>query len=188
MSGPRKRFGRALASGLLLAVAAAAAGCGSSAGGLITGTTTTEIAPDAPGKLSNDHPLARPVAVAWTSARAEKCGFYFDPGKLRASYLAYEAKQSNAEQLAKAQQTYDTTLKLIGQQLASQPDYCNDRKGAEIKGDLQRHLAGDYTPKLPQPKKVESCGLFGCAPAADPNEKWDTEKWWADEAKKRMGR
>ena len=40
------------------------------------------------------------------------------------------------------------------------------RKGTEIKADLQRHLAGDFTPKLPQPKKVETCGFFGCAPAA----------------------
>ena len=180
------RFAHPMVCGLLLAAAGVVAGCSGSASGLITGTTT-EAAPDAPGTLSNDHPLARPVAVAWTSARAEKCGFYFDPAKLRASYLAYEAKQSNAEQLGKAQQAYDSTFKLTGQQVASQPDYCSDRKGAEIKADLQRHLAGDFTPKLPQRKKVESCGFFGCGTAPS-DEKWDAEKWWADEAKKRMGR
>ena len=106
------RFAHPMVCGLLLAAAGVVAGCSGSASGLITGTTT-EAAPDAPGTLSNDHPLARPVAVAWTSARAEKCGFYFDPAKLRASYLAYEAKQSNAEQLGKAQQAYDFIKKQV---------------------------------------------------------------------------
>jgi hypothetical protein len=170
---------------LLLAGAVLLAGCSSSAGSLITGSA--EPNPENPGSLSNENPLARPMAVAWTSARAEKCGFYFDPVKLRASYLAYEAKQANPEQLGRAQHVYDTTFKSIGQRIATNPDYCTSRKSDEIKADLQRHLAGDFSPKLPQPKKVESCGLFGCSSIAS-EEKWDTEKWWSDEAKKRMGR
>jgi hypothetical protein len=180
-----QRFDRTLLCSLLLTGAVVLSGCGSSAGGLMTGST--EPNPENPGSISNDNPLARPMAVAWTSARAEKCGFHFDPAKLRASYLAYEAKQSPPDQLGKAQQVYDTTFKSIGQRIATNPEYCSDRKSADIKVDLQRHLAGDFTPKLPQPKKVESCGLFGCSVAAT-EEKWDTEKWWSDEAKKRMGR
>ena len=179
------RFDRPILSWLLLAGAVALSGCGSSASGLITGTADPN--PENPGSISNENPLARPMAVAWTSARAEKCGFYFDPVKLRASYLAYEANQSGPDQLGKAQHVYDTTFKSIGQKIGTNPDYCTDRKSADIKADLQRHLAGDFTPKLPQPKKVESCGLFGCSVAAT-EEKWDTEKWWADEARKRMGR
>jgi hypothetical protein len=171
------RFAEATAIGLLLA-AIALAGCNGGASGLLTGAT----AADAPGKLSNEDPLARPIAVAWTSARAHRCGFYFDPAKLKASYLAFEAKQSGGDQVAKAEKTYDTTFRTIRQRVASDPDYCSDRKSAEIKADLQRHLAGDFTPKLPQPKKEESCGFFGCVDASD--QKWTPEKFWEEQAKK----
>ena len=160
---------------LLLAFAALLAACGNSAsGGLTTGATP---APANCLPLSNEDPLARPVAVAWTSARAQRCGFYFDPAKLRTSYLAYEAKQSNAEQLAKAEKSYDSTFKVIRDRVSSDPDYCTDKKGAEIKADLQRHLAGDFTPKLPQAKKVETCGMWGCA-AGSPNEPFDAKKMY----------
>lgn len=177
------RFVPVLAYALLPFVAVTVAAC-NSGGGLITGSTAAPAA-DSPDVFSNEHPLARPFAVAWTSARAQKCGFYFDPAKLRASYLAYEGQQSSPEHLAKAQQTYDATFNLIAQRLASNAEYCSDRKSAEIKVDLQRHLAGDFTPKLPPPKKADPCGFFGCAPK---EEKWDPQKWWEDEAKKRMGR
>jgi len=178
------RFAQAIASGLLLAAAGLHAGCGSSASGLITGTAPA--AADAPGSLINEDPRARPIAVAWTSARAHRCGFYFDPTKLRASYLAYEAKQAGAEQLTKAEKSYDATFKVIRGRVSSDPDYCSDRKTAEIKADLQRHLAGDFTPKLPQPKKVESCGFFGCGDGSS-DEPFDAKKYWEDQQKK-MGR
>ena len=109
----------------------------------------------------------RPFAVAWTSARAQRCGFNFDPGKLRGSYLAYEARQSPPDQLAKAERTYDSTYKVIRANAGADPDYCTDSKSAEIKKDLTRHLAGDFKPDLPAPKKQETCGFFGCTePAA----------------------
>jgi len=75
---------------------------------------------------------------------------------------------------------------VIRERVAADPDYCSDRKGAEIKADLQRHLAGDFAPNFPKAKVVESCGVFGCSNAQ--SEKWDSQKWWDDEAKKRMGR
>jgi len=177
------RFARAIASGLLLAVAGLHAGCGSSASGLITGTAPA--AADAPGSLTNENPLARPIAVAWTSARAHRCGFHFDATKLRASYLAYEARQSGADQLAKAEKSYDATFKVIRERVSANPEYCTDGKSAEIKADLQRHLAGDFAPKLPQAKKVETCGFFGCGTTSSSDEPWDSKKWWDDEAKKR---
>jgi hypothetical protein len=189
MIEPMPRFARPVALSLLVAVAAIAAGCSGGAG-LITGSTASATEA-APGALQPENPLARPTAVAWTSARAEKCGFYFDSAKLRANYLAYEAKQSTPDQLAKAQQAYDGTFKMIGQRVAASPDYCSDRKSAEIKAELTRHLAGDFTPKpVVVAKQEENCGLlgWGCTPATRPDEKWDTEKWWKDEATKRMGR
>jgi hypothetical protein len=177
------RFAQILAWGLMLAGAAVLAGCGSSASGLITGSTSA----DTPGNINSDDPLARPIGVAWTSARAHRCGFYFDPNKLRASYLAFEAKDSNAEQLAKVEKTYDSTFKVIRERIGEDPDYCSDKKGTEIKANLQRHLAGDFTPDFPKAKKVESCGFFGCAGSGS-SEKWDSEQWWKEEEKKRMGR
>jgi hypothetical protein len=178
------RFAQVLAWGLLLAGAAVAAGCGSSAGGLITGSTS--LAGDSPGGITNEDPLARPIGVAWTSARAHRCGFYFDPNKLRTSYLAFEAKEANAEQLAKAEKTYDSTFKVIRERVGADPDYCTDKNGAEIKANLQRHLAGDFAPNFPAPKKVaaDPCGFFGCPSS----QKWDAEKWWKDEEQKRGGR
>jgi hypothetical protein len=176
------RFAKAIAFGLLLA-AAALGGC-NGASGLLTGSTA---AADAPGKLKNDDPTARPIAVAWTSARAVRCGFNFDPAKLKASYLAYEAKQSGPDQLGKAEKSYDTTFKTIRDRVSSDPEYCTDGKSREIKADLTRHLAGDFTPKLPQTKVVESCGFFGC-PEAKRDEPFDAKTFWEIDRTRSTGR
>jgi len=173
------RFARGIASGLVLAVAAALGGCGGGGAGLLTGSTAA--AADAPGALSNDDPAARPVAVAWTSARAQRCGFYFDPTKLRSSYLAFEARQAGSDR-AKAEKTYDSTFQAIRQRAASDPDYCTDAKSAEIKKDLTRHLAGDFRPDFPKPKVVESCGLFGCAGSSE--EKFSSERFWEEQSRR----
>jgi hypothetical protein len=181
------RFARAIAFGLLLGTAAVCAGCGG-ASGLLGGTANAETAADAPGKLNNDHPLARPIAVAWTSARAHRCGFNFDPFKLKASYLAYEAKHTGADQLSKVERSYDDTYRVIRDRVGGDPDYCTDSKSAEIKADLVRHLAGDFTPKFPQTKVVETCGFLGLAcPEVRRDEKFDTKKFWEDDRAKGYG-
>jgi hypothetical protein len=171
------RFARAFVSVLLLATAGLASGCGSGTG-LLTGSTSA--AADAPATLNNDDPAARPIAVAWTSARAQRCGFYFDPAKLRTSYLAYESRQPSGD-IAKAEKTYDSTFKSIRDRVAADPDYCTDSKSAQIKSDLTRHLAGDFNPNFPKPKVAESCGLFGCGGGSS-DDKWDTKKFWDDQA------
>ena len=171
------KIGHIVAKAAIVCCAGVLAGCGSSANSLTTGSaeTTGEV----PGAVSNDHPLARPISVAWTSARAQRCGFHFDPAKLRASYLAYEGKQSAPDQLQKAEKSYDSTVSTIKTRISADPDYCSDRKSTEIKAELQRHLAGDFTPKLPQPKKVETCGFFGCA-APKSDEPFDAKKMYED--------
>ncbi len=168
---------------LLLAGAAGLAACSSGASGLITGTTTLTAA-DAPGGITNESPLARPIGVAWTSARAKRCGFYFDHAKLRASYLAYEARQLNREQLASSEKTFDSTFKVISERVSADADYCTDQKGAEIKADLTRYLQGDFTPNFPKAKVVETCGFFGCAPPTS-DDKFNEKKFWDDQAKKK---
>jgi hypothetical protein len=170
------RLAQALACALLLASTSLLAGCGGGASGLTTGATQPA---DAPTGITNEHPMARPIAVAWTSARARRCGFYFDPGKLRSSYLGYEAQHGAAgDQLAKVQSTYDSTFNTISQRISADADYCTDRKGADIKADLQRHLAGDFTPNLPKPV-VDSCSLFGCTSSASSDAKpFDSKDFW----------
>ncbi len=176
------RFAHALASGLLLAAVALCAGC-SGGGGILTGSTA---AADAPGSLNNEDPAARPIAVAWTSARAQRCGFYFDPAKLRASYLSFEAKQSAPDQLAKAEKTYDSTFKTIRERVAADPEYCSERKSAEIKKDLTRHLTGDFTPNFPKAKVAETCFLFMCGGGEE--RAWSPDRFWAEQAAKQSGR
>jgi hypothetical protein len=179
-----QRVAHVLANAILLACAGFLAACGSSASGALT---TGSAANAAPGNIGNDHPLARPVQVAWTSARAQRCGFYFDPTKLRGSYLSYEAKQSSPEQLAKAEKTYDSTFKTIYDKTSADPDYCTDRTSSQIKADLQRHLAGDFTPKLPAPKTAETCGFFGC-PVEKSDEPLDARKMYDELSRKNAQR
>lgn len=182
MTGQMLRFARPFSLSLLLAAAGVVAGCSGGGGNIITGTTAS--ATESPGALPPENPLARPTGIAWTSARAEKCGFYFDSTKLRASYLAYEAKQSPPDQMPKLQQAYDNTFKMIGQRVTADPDYCTDRKSAEIKAELTRHLAGDFTVK-PIPKPKEECGFLGCLDTPKSDEAWDTKKFWKEEELKR---
>lgn len=169
---------RGLAGALLIAATALHAGCGGGASGLTTGATSAD-GPD--GGMSNDNPMARPVSVAWTSARAKRCGFYFDPAKLRSSYLIYESQQGAVgDQLAKIQNAYDSTFNTISAKIGSEADYCSDRKTAEIKADLQRHLSGDYRPNLPQAKAApQSCGWFGCVDISTSSDKpFDSKEFW----------
>lgn len=167
-----------LGSAGLLLVTTLHAGCGSSAGVLATGTAAP---PPTDGlALKADDPMARPLQVAWTSARATRCSFYFDAVKLRTNYLAYEARQGAAgEQLSRIERTYDATVKSVSGRISGESDYCSDKKGAEIKADLQRHLVGDYAPNFPKPKEVATCGFFGCKSPHD--EKFDSGKFWKSE-------
>jgi len=175
-------FARILGAWLLLAGAVGLAACSSGASGLVTGTTLS--AGDAPGGITNESPMARPIGVAMTSARARRCGFYFDPTKLRTSYLAYESRQMDRAQLGNVEKSYDSTFKVISERISDDPNYCTDQKGAEIKVELARYLQGDFTPNFPKAKVVESCGFFGCTPTANPDEKLDVKKFWDDQAKK----
>lgn len=94
-------------------------------------------------------PLARPIQVAWTAARAQRCGFYFDANQLRSAFLSYEAGQgASGQQIKKYQQAYDFTLKTVSKKVKADPKYCKKkRRVEEIRADLQRHLQGDYTPR-----------------------------------------
>lgn len=180
------RTAKGIGAGLLLLMTALHAGCGSGASGL----TAASLAADTPG-ISNEDPLARPIQVAWTSARAQRCGFNFDTGKMRANYLTFEQRKGAAgEQLAKIQNSYDTTFKTISGKVSADPDYCTDKRSELIKADLQRHLAGDYAPNLPKPKAepVQCGGLFGGSCDSGATDQKFESKGFYDELDKRKNK
>lgn len=144
------------AAGSMLVVAALAlTGCGGSGSELLsTGSLLGESKPTAP---VNDGP-ARAFQVGTVSARAIKCGFNFDPGKLKANYLSFERQQPSAPDMANIERIYDVSFNAVAKAVAAEGEYCTDAKTRTIKADLGRHLAGDYTPSAPPPQQDE--GLF----------------------------
>jgi hypothetical protein len=134
-------------------VAAALAGC-SAGSGLTTGALLGEDKPAAP---ANDSP-SRAFQVGTASARAVKCGFNFDPAKLKINYLAYEKQLPGGPDISKVERIYDVSFNGVAKAVAAEGDYCSDGKTRQIKADLTRHLAGDYTPNPPKPQEED--GLF----------------------------
>ncbi|MBA2124615.1 hypothetical protein DLM45_00015 [Hyphomicrobium methylovorum] len=131
------------------------AGCGAS----LSGPTTGSLFGAKPAPTAANDSLSRTMGVAATSARAVRCGYNFDPAKLRSQYLASEtaANPADAEKLG---QVYDTAFRGVAKAVAENgADYCTAQKTAGIKVALNRHLAGDYTPAPPE--VVQEDGIFG---------------------------
>jgi hypothetical protein len=140
------------AAGLMLAIGAAAlAGCSGGSSGLTTGALLGESKPAAP---TNDAP-ARAFQVGTASARAVKCGFNFDPAKLKTNYIAYEKQQPGGQDASKVERIYDVSFNGVAKAVAAEGDYCSPAKTTRIKADLTRHLAGDYTPSPPKVEEEE---------------------------------
>lgn len=101
---------------------------------------------DARNAAPND-PLARATQVGWTSARASHCGFIFDPAQLRASYLASEMQAGKTpNEIAKLERAYDYTRESVTATIKDNLAYCNAERTKAIRTDLNRYLAGDFTP------------------------------------------
>ena len=162
-----------------LLIAAFLAGCGSTASTLLPGAAPATI-------NGNDQPMARPKYAAWIAASAKRCGFSRSPEAIKAAYLAFEAKQGAAkEQLAKLAESYDLALKSTSDQVGIEPNFCTNKKVAEIKLAFQRQDAGDYAPNFPKPV-VDNCGVFGCPPPRAPDEPFDSKKFW-DQKNEELG-
>jgi hypothetical protein len=149
------------ACSMLALAAVALAGC-SGASGLTTGSLFgSEDKAAAQAAPVNDPPM-RAFQVGTVSARAVKCGFNFDPAKLKASYLSYERTQSGgAADMAKIEKIYDVSFNGVAKAVAGETEYCTGEKTKVIKADLSRHLAGDYTPSALPPKQEQpEEGLF----------------------------
>ena len=97
--------------------------------------------------VAPEDPLARPMQVGWTSARASHCGFVFNPDQLRADFLAAEVRAGiPPEQMTKIEHAYDYTRQSVLDTIKDDLGYCNKERTAAIRLDLNRYLAGDYTP------------------------------------------
>ena len=133
----------ALATGLgLLLAALAACGTINRVRGKEGATTELEARNVAP-----EDPLARPIQVAWTSARASYCGFIFDPVQLRANFMAAELRAGNTpDQMQKIERAYDYTHDSVLGSIKGDVNYCSKDRLTAIRTDLNRYLAGDYTP------------------------------------------
>lgn len=138
---------------LALGAGCSLAACGSGTSGVSTATVLGPEAASQANPIQQSDPNSRAIQVGATSARATKCGYNFDPARLKASYLASETQQGvPPDQLAKLEKTYDTTAGAVSKAVATEEGYCSDFKNREIKADLTRHLAGDFNP--PPPKRI----------------------------------
>ncbi|HEX4893968.1 MAG TPA: hypothetical protein VFV47_11815 [Hyphomicrobiaceae bacterium] len=154
----------------LAMMAGLAAACSSgSPSSILTGSTSTAPAPASPPVAAT--PVDRATLAATTAAQAARCGYNFDPGRLRAGYLTYEAAQGTAApELASLEKLYDTTRGRISAAIGSAEEFCVEETTDKIKRDLTRNLAGDFSApvkRAPPPKSW--WGSSG-------NEKFDQDK------------
>jgi hypothetical protein len=166
-----------------LSCALAAGGCSGSSSGLSTGSlfggsSSGTAAPAAEVANPAGDPTSRAFQVGSTSARAVKCGYNFDPNKLRANFLASEAATVNAADIPRVEKVYDTAYSGVAKAVASQADYCSPGKTADIKANLTRHLAGDFTPAVVK-KEPEPAGWFSnWEGAQDKGPQFGSGDWW----------
>ena len=98
------------------------------------------------GSMAPEDPLALPVQVGWTSARASYCGFVFNPDQLRADFLASEQRLGTPpDQMQKVERAYDYTRQAVLDKIKGDPNYCNKERTAAIRADLNRYLVGDFS-------------------------------------------
>jgi hypothetical protein len=175
----------------LLAVGATA--CSNANSNTKSGLSTASILGEAPPAASGDRPgitkddpMARPVQVAWTAARAEKCGFNFNAGKLKSDYIAFEQRGgADAARLGQIDKTYDTTVAKIKSTIGAADSYCTEKTANIIKADLQRHLRGDYEANFPEDKRVAEGNFWSKASDQTQQERFNQDTFWKDyEAKK----
>jgi hypothetical protein len=121
-------------------------GCGTVA--KVTGSSKEGASSEKDARfVKPDDPLARPIQVAWTSARAQYCGFMFDPAKLKADYLADEAQRgADPNHMQRLTKAYDYTYESVEDTISEDSSYCNTERLDAIRKDLRRYLAGDYAP------------------------------------------
>lgn len=140
------RFASCVALVLALTAGLVLGGCGTVS--KVTGSSKEGAATDADARyVKPDDPLARPIQVAWTSARAQYCGFLFDAAKLKSDYLADESRRgADPNQMQRVIRAYEYTYESVSDTISEDASYCNKERLDAIRKDLNRYLAGDYAP------------------------------------------
>ena len=170
-------------SGRLLIVLSALilSGCSSSSGvstGALLGEGPGSATAALPSAAPTGDPTSRAFQVGSTAARAVKCGYNFDPVKLRTNFLANEAATVAPTDIPRIEKVYDTAYNGVAKAVAGQADYCSPEKTAEIKTSLTRHLAGDYAPAVAK-KQPEQPGWFSnWGGAQDKGPAFGSDSWW----------
>jgi len=184
--GVIQRFGawkmtghRFVALGAVLLLGGCSSSSGMSTGSLFGGGQQNAAAPAAVAANPAGDPTTRAFQVGSTSARAVKCGYNFDPVKLKTTFLSSEAAAVSAADIPRVEKVYDTAYNGVAKAVAGQPGYCTPDKTADIKANLTRHLAGDYTPAQVK-KQPEEPGWFSNWGGAgtDSGPKFGTGDWW----------
>jgi hypothetical protein len=176
----------------LAAVSLGVAACGGSGQGVST-ASVLDGAPKGGNTevrgIKNDDPNARTIQVAWTAARAQRCGFVFDAAKLKANFLATEATRSGGQTPATTtEKIYDETFVTIATKTKADEAYCTPKKSDTIKADLQRHLTGNYDPNLPkEPAKVAEAGFWESLKSDEQTKAFNSKTFWADRAAQASG-
>jgi hypothetical protein len=139
--------------------------CSGSGGGLTTGS----LFGGAQAKPVTDERTERALLAGATSARAARCGYNFDPNRLRHAYIAYETAQGGSpDELAKAEKAFDYTRTSLAAKIAKEEDFCSEAKTKEIKAALTKQLAGDFTTPPKKPEVQVPSGWFGSAGSQQP--------------------
>jgi len=132
----------ASAAAAIIAAALLAAGCsgGSTSGGGLFGVSQpTETAPPPPD------PMAKPIQVGWTLARAERCGFLFDKARVTNAYLAHEASVgATPERLQQAQTAMEYSRASTLTKIQSNQGYCSEDVLKALREDMPMVVAGNF--------------------------------------------
>ncbi len=156
------RFALLLAVASTLALSACGNGSSLTTGSLFSSSSEAKAAP-------TDPRVDRALEAGATSARAAKCGYNFDQAKLRNSYLSYEKAQGGSpEELAKAEKTFDYTRTSILAKIAQEEGFCSEGKTKEIKANLTRYLAGDFSATPRKAMADVPSGWFNSSTRAEP--------------------
>jgi hypothetical protein len=155
---------RICATALACTLTSSLGGCGSG-GGLTTGSL---FGSSQAGQVAAAQPVSasdRAAQVGAVSARAAKCGFNFDAAGLKTSFRTAESTLGGDQAaLTKTEREYDTIRAKVATAISKEPDFCSESKTRDIKADLTRHLAGDFTPK--QVKVADPALLAAAGPRA----------------------
>ena len=160
-------------------------GCASGSTGLATGSLAGAKPIAGANAVQPQVTTSQRVARAATrAAEAQKCGFNVDTAKLRSGFLAYEAAQGAAvEEIEKIGKAYDTTVRVTLAQIKAE-EYCTGQRTAEIKSDLARHIAGDYSvPVKAVAQAPDQGGLFGWLKGEEPSGREVLDPEWMRDQK-----